>query len=429
MAVSIGFTATEAGVFPSDWPIRPLGDLFEFSGGHSASRAQLSDVGYCYLHYGDIHGARKSSIDTRADFLAIPKLPIALRDVSSRSMLDDGDVVFVDASEDDEGASKHIVVINKDRIPFIAGLHTIVAKSKSDVLAPEYRRYCFQTSSIRSQFLFYAVGTKVTGISKSNIPKLLLPVPPLPEQRAIAAALSDVDSLLESLDRLIAKKRDLKQATMQQLLTGKTRLPGFSGEWETVRLGDVAEMSSGGTPLSSVADYYGGEIPWVSISDMTKAGKFLRHTEETLTRRGLTNCAAKMFQPGTVLYAMYASLGECSIASVPLCTSQAILGIRPAARLGAEFLYYLLSSMKAAVREVGQQGTQANLNKGMVQDFSLNLPSSAEQEAIASVLADIDTEIGALTARFDKVRDLKRAMMQELLTGKTRLVSGEAAHA
>src|SRR5206468_3529443 len=115
---------------------------------------------------------------------------------------------------------------------------TIVAKGKTDELIHEYRRYCFQTTAIREQFLFYAAGTKVVGISKSNIQKLFLPIPTLPEQRAIATALSDVDALLDGLDRLIAKKRDLKQAAMQQLLAGHTRLPGFHDEWEVKRLGD-----------------------------------------------------------------------------------------------------------------------------------------------------------------------------------------------
>jgi len=132
-------------------------------------------------------------VDTHTDFQDIPKFDIPLKKISPRSLLEDGDVVFVDASEDDEGTSRHVVVVNKDNLPFISGLHTIVAKSKTDELTHEYRRYCFQMAAIRRQFLFYAVGTKVSGISKSNIPKLLLPFPKPPEQRAIATALSDVD--------------------------------------------------------------------------------------------------------------------------------------------------------------------------------------------------------------------------------------------
>jgi type I restriction enzyme, S subunit len=207
-----------------EWQVRTLGELFCFSGGHSASREQLSDEGHCYLHYGDIHGAVKTCVDTRADYHDIPKLDIPLKRVAPGSLLKDGDVVFVDASEDDEGTSRHVVIVNKGNVPFISGLHTIVGKSKTNELAHEYRRYCFQTAAIRQQFLFYAVGTKVSGINKTNITKLTLPVPSIPEQTAIATVLSDMDAELAALEARRDKTRALKQAMMQELLTGRTRL-------------------------------------------------------------------------------------------------------------------------------------------------------------------------------------------------------------
>jgi type I restriction enzyme, S subunit len=195
--------------FTGEWEVKTLGDLFNFSGGYSASRDQLSSEGHCYLHYGDIHKSSKTFVDVRAEYQDIPKLNIPLKRVSPRSILEDGDVVFVDASEDDEG---------------ISGLHTIVAKSKTDELAHEYRRYCFQAAAIQRQFLFYAVGIKVSGISKTNIAKLKLPVLSRSEQTAIAEVLSDMDSEIATLEQRLAKTRALKQGIMQELLTGKTRL-------------------------------------------------------------------------------------------------------------------------------------------------------------------------------------------------------------
>ena len=188
------------------------------------------------------------------------------------------------------------------------------------------------------------------------------------------------------------------------------------------RLGHVAQMSSGGTPPSSVRDYYDGDIPWVSISDMTKGGKVIINTDRNLSRLGLENSAATIYPAGTVLYAMYASLGECSIAGIPLSSSQAILGIRPKNELDKEFLYYWLCSIKVLVKTLGQQGTQSNLNAGMVRAFSLQLPPFPEQTAIAAVLSDMDAEIAALEQRLVNTRALKQGMMQELLTGRARLV-------
>lgn len=251
--------------------------------------------------------------------------------------------------------------------------------------------------------------------------KISLP-PTFAEQQAIAEALTDADALIESLEQLIAKKRQVKQGAMQELLTGNKRLQGFSGEWEQKQLGQVSEMQSGGTPLTSVNAYYDGDITWVSISDMTKGGKVINSTDRNLTIAGLANSAAMMFPIGTVLYAMYASIGECSIAGVPLSSSQAILGIRPIASLHNEFLYYYLCSIRPVIKTMGQHGTQANLNAGMVRAFQINLPPIEEQIAIADVLSDMDLEITALEAKLAKARQIKQGMMQELLTGRIRLI-------
>ena len=211
--------------FKGEWTEKLLGELFNFYGGVSASRDMLSTTGYCYLHYGDIHSAHKSYIYTTKDYSLIPKFEIDLRKVSNNSLLSDGDVVFVDASEDDEGASRHIVVRNPQNIPFISGLHTIVAKEKHNDLVHLYREYCFQTKQIKDQFKYFAAGTKVTGISKANIAKIVLrfPVDRL-EQQSIGNVLSDMDNEIEALTQKLEKSRQIKQGMMQELLTGRIRL-------------------------------------------------------------------------------------------------------------------------------------------------------------------------------------------------------------
>lgn len=210
--------------FSGEWVEKAMGELFEFSGGLSASRDQLGASGHCYLHYGDIHTSDKTYVDLTTEFQELPKLDVPLKQVGSGSLLRDGDVVFVDASEDDEGTSKHVVVANPDNIPFISGLHTIVARSKCRELVNLYKRFCFQTRAVKSQFRFYAVGTKVSGVSKSNIGKITVMVPPEDEQTAIATVLSDMDAEIAVLEARLAKVRRLKQGMMQELLTGRIRL-------------------------------------------------------------------------------------------------------------------------------------------------------------------------------------------------------------
>jgi type I restriction enzyme, S subunit len=210
--------------FKGKWKVKSFGELFQFSGGYSASRDDLSDEGHPYLHYGDIHKSNKTYIDLTKEAHVIPKLNIPLSEASISSVLRQGDVVFVDASEDDEGTSKHVVVYNPDRKPFISGLHTIVAKARTDELDVDYCRFCFQTDEVKKQFKFYAVGTKVSGVSKTNIAKINLTFPSKDEQSAIANFLIDIELEQEALAAKLQKARLLKQNMMQKLLTGRIRL-------------------------------------------------------------------------------------------------------------------------------------------------------------------------------------------------------------
>ena len=152
----------------------------------------------------------------------------------------------------------------------------------------------------------------VPGVNRNDLHEIEVGLPSTQaEQEIIAEVLSDADALIESLEQLLTKKHHLKQAAMQELLTGKKRLPGFSGEWEMTRLGDLSEMGSGGTPPSSVSEYYDGDVPWIAIADMTRGGKVIESTERNLSALGLANSAAQMFPVGTVLYGKRLTVPPC----------------------------------------------------------------------------------------------------------------------
>lgn len=404
-----GYKQTAVGIIPDNWDVEIFGDMFAVSGGFSASRDQLSQKGYCYLHYGDIHKSAKTFIDVRSEYMDIPKLDIALKRISPKSLLNDGDVVFVDASEDDEGASKHIVVVNKEDIPFISGLHTIVAKSKGANPDQGFRRYCFQTHDVKRQFYFYSVGTKVTGISKSNIAKILVPLPSPPEQRAIAAVLSDVDALINSLDRLIAKKRNIKQAVMQELLTCRQRLRGFRGEWSFQEIGSVFGVSAGGDfdPSRSSAtrnETYRYPIYSNALSEGGLYGfcSYAEHSANSIT----------ITARGTLGVAWYRNHEYTAIGRVVILEPKKTLDSR-------FFSFYINSRIKFVVESTGvPQLTAPQLSK-----YVVAVPSLDEQTAIATILSDMDAEIVALKKKRDKTMALKQGIMQELLTGRIRLVA------
>lgn len=307
----------------------------------------------------------------------------------------------------------------------------VIARPDMDKIIPEY--LCAYTNSHigKSQVLDLQGGMAQKHLNVGAYQVLKINLPPLREQKKIAQILSTWDKAITVTEKLLVNSQQQKKALMQQLLTGKKRLLDengvrFSGAWKRVKLGAIADMNSGGTPKSTVEEYYGGNIPWVSISDMTSNGKWIATTEKYLTELGLNSSSARIYPKNSVLYAMYASIGECSIAAVNLTSSQAILGIRPKDCLNYEFLYFYLTSLKEKIKLQGQQGTQSNLNAGMVKEFELDLPSIREQQKIAAVLSAADAEISTLEKKLACLRDEKKALMQQLLTGKRRVKVDEA---
>jgi type I restriction enzyme S subunit len=233
-------------------------------------------------------------------------------------------------------------------------------------------------------------------------------LPPLPEQREITTALSDIDALLGGLDHLITKKRDLKQGVMQQLLTGQTRLPGFHDEWEGKRLGDCARFRSG-TYLSQ-ADYRDGEF------DIQGAGSVMgKHAAANFTEP-----ISVIGRVGTVGRPRFMPSG-CWVNN----NAGAIVAIPGAAVPSFVHMFLMTVDWSKATSVTAQPFLVIDA----LMDMSFKLPPIPEQTAIAAVLSDMDAELSALDARRDKTRALKLGMMQELLTGKTRLVPAGVAHA
>ena len=277
-------------------------------------------------------------------------------------------------------------------------------------------------------FATHSGKSGVPGVNRNDIHQLRITLPPLPEQRAIAEALSDVDGLLGCLEALIAKKRAIKQAAMQQLLTGKTRLPGFTAEWETKRLGGIADIKNGATPSTQVASYWDGTIPWCTPTDITSTpGKYLENTERRITEAGLTSCAASLLPAGSLLLCSRATIGEVRIAQTEICTNQGFKSLVCRKGISNEFLYYLILTLKPQMLERAIGSTFLEIGKRDISTIATSLPAEDEQTAIATVLSDMDAEIAALEARRDKTRAIKQGMMQQLLTGRVRLVRPEVA--
>jgi len=232
-----------------------------------------------------------------------------------------------------------------------------------------------------------------------------------------------VDALLSALDKLIAKKRAIKTATMQQLLTGKSRLPGFDGEWSEVELSEACDIVSGGTPSTTNSSFWDGNIPWCTPTDITSTNsKYLTSTKRNISKTGLQNSSANLLPVGTLLLCTRATLGEVKIATESITTNQGFKSLVCKDGVNNEFIYYLLVPLKKKLISLGVGSTFLEIPKKAISSLRIKLPDKNEQDAIVTILADIDTEITALETRRAKTQAIKEGMMQELLTGKTRIV-------
>ena len=407
MVIKYGFKLTEAGYIPDDWIMKSFDELFTFNGGLTASRAKLSSTGLCYLHYGDIHKSNKTFVDVSNEFSELPKLNTDMKKVSNKVLLKDGDTVFVDASEDDEGASRHIVVRNKDEIPFISGLHTIVCKSKDESLDNLFKEFCFQSEYVKKQFKYYSAGTKVCGVNKNNIKKILLPIPLQQEQKLIAKSLSEIDKLLLSIEKLIDKKKKIKQGTMQQLLTDKKRLPGFSGEWEKTEVSRLLIIKKG-YQLNKDVLTQSDDFPVINGGIEPSGYTFKWNTNEnTITISeggnscGYINFIKSKFWAGGHVYVVK-----------PINNS-----------IHYFFIYYILKYNELNIMALRVGSGLPNIQRKSIEEFELFIPKDIqEQKAIANILTDMDSEIESLQQKLIKYKKIKQGMMQELLTGRIRLI-------
>lgn len=418
-----GYKKTEFGIFPCDWvKDKTFGDLFDFYGGLGKSRDELGDEGHAYLHYGDLHRG-SFNVVSHAQYEQLPKYDVTLKG-SEAYLMEDGDIAFLDASEDLEGTSRSVLIDNPDNEPFIAGLHVIFGKSKNNSLEKWYKQYITATDSVRKQFQRLASGFKVYGVTRETLPKIQIAYPKsTDEQSKIAEILMKWDEAIELEMQCINSYLKIKKFLLQKLYIYNEK------KYSLVRLGDaVISMSSGGTPLTSNSDYFDGDIVWVSIDDISRCEKYISDSARKLTAEGIDKSSAKIFPAGTILYAMYASIGKCAIAGVECSTSQAILGIAPDPTiLDTQYLYYYLCSIQGNIILQGQKGTQSNLNKNMVSKFQIPIPINEngvdleKQKHIASILINADDVISIHKSKLSELKKQRKALQQYLLNGIVRV--------
>ncbi len=280
--------------------------------------------------------------------------------------------------------------------------------------------YYYFSSNFYAEVCKYTAKSSVDSVRRNMIAKMLLPIPTVPEQQAIATMLSDIDLLINSIIKLIDKKRNIKQGVMKELLTGKKRLPKFGGDWELVILKEI--ILNFIVPMRDKPIDLNGEIPWCRIEDFD--GKYLSQSKSAqgVSEDTIKSMNLKVHPIGTLLVSCSAYLGRCAIVKRELVTNQTFIGLVPSNLVNVEYLYYVMQWEERNLNELASGTTIRYLSKEQFGNYKICLPSYQEQTAIANFLSNLDNEIDVLNQKLNKYRNIKQGMMQELLTGRIRLV-------
>lgn len=406
MEVKARYQPSEIGVVPEDWEVCPVRQKGEVLTG-KALAASAPGVQRPYLR-------TKNVFDGRIDIDDVLTMPMT-DEQFAQFRIRNGDVLL------NEGQSLELVgrcAIYQDEYPEPCAIQNALLRFRARAgVSAKFASYLFRHCQKTGVFARIALQTtSIAHLGGSRFERLCLPWPSESEQCAIATALSDVEALLDGLTQLIAKKRDLKQAAMQQLLTGQTRLPGFSEEWQIVEFGDIAAIRNVKVVASSTTE----GTQCVELESIGQASGRLIGTAEAAGKTSKYS-----FKKGDVLFGrLRAYLRKYWLAQFDGVCSTEIWPLIPRdERLVAGYLHLIVQTngfVDAAGVSYGTHMPRSDWS--VLKKFSVQLPPVSEQAAIATVLADMDAELVALEARLAKARALKQAMMQELLTGKTRLV-------
>lgn len=321
-----------------------------------------------------------------------------------------------------DGTIGKVAVVSNLQYPTTLNSGVFVIRTKNEKITQEGLGLVFISPYFKDFIKRLTAGSTIVHLYQKDIVNFTFPIPTLPEQHHIASALTSMDNLISSLGKLIEKKKNIKQGTMQQLLTGKTRLKGFSERWVYRKISEIATTSSGGTPSRSIPSYYYGDIKWFTTTELKD--NYLYDSVEHITREALSNSSAKMFSANTILMAMYgATIGKLGILKEPSATNQACCAIK-CNDIDEIFLFYILLYNRKSIIEKGCGAGQPNISQTIVNELSFLVPPcKKEQQAIANILSKMDNEITALEAKRAKYEAIKQGMMQQLLTGKIRLIS------
>jgi len=420
------FVPSEIGPLPIGWGTAKLGEILEFKNGVNAdAKAYGSGIPFANVLEVLTHSHLKAAdIPGRVTLTQAQVRAYRVRR---------GDVLFNRTSETQEEVG--LCSVYADEADVVFGGFVIRGRLETENFDPIYCGYAWRHHVIRSQIVALGQGAIRANIGQADLRNVVVPKPPLLEQRRIAATISDADSLIESLDVLSAKQHAMKQGAMRQLLSGQTRLPGFAGEWKKRQLGAVVADLEAGVSVNSIENASDGASGLFGVlkTSAVANGRFIPSEAKTIAPTDLGRVKLSPRADSVIISRMNTPdlVGECGY--VPTDFRNLFIPdrlwmtrFREESHVSAKWLAYTLSTpaTRRLLKSIatGTSGSMKNISKVALLALELAFPDPAEQNAIAEVVEDMDAEIVALESERAKAYQCKQGMMQELLTGRVRLI-------
>ncbi len=397
MGIKKGYKQIEIGVIPEDWECASLGGLFKFKNGLNKGK-EFFGYGTPIINYSDVYQKPEIRVEDILGKVYLSPKEIKLFEVQK------GDVFFTRTSETPEEVGISSVVIEDVNNTVFSGF-VLRARSLNEKLDLDYKKYCFSTQYIRNEIVSKCTFTTRALTNGKLLSKIQIPIPPLPEQQAIASALSDIDGLINLLVKLIDKKKNIKLGAMQELLTGKKRLEGFTGKWMEKNIGDLLNYEQPWKYVTSqLLPYNSSSIPVLTANKAFILGS----TSET--HNCYTNLPVIIFDDFTTDTKYVNFKFKIRSSAIKILTPRNDVSLKFISNLIQITPFTIIDHKRYYISEY--------------QNITVKVPNYKEQTAIATTLSDMDSEIEALEQKLNKYKNIKQGMMQELLTGRIRLIEG-----
>ena len=335
--------------------------------------------------------------------------------------LEVGDVIITKDSETPDDIGVPAVV--GDEIPnLVCGYHLAILRPLKTDLDGRFLHYALSEGNAKRQFGMYANGITRFGLRADDINRVRIPLPPVLEQRKIAAILSSVDDAIEKTQAVIDQARIVKRGLMQELFTRGVPAPDSPEGWMPAAFGDVAAVVGGGTPKRSEPTFWNGNLPWATPTDVTGLrGRIIAQTASSITEAGLGSSSATLLPPNSLLMTTRATIGACAVNRVAMATNQGFQSLVPKPGTCVDFLYYLVQYHVRGLEQLAAGSTFLELSKRTVRGFRVLMPPLPEQRKIAAVLSSVDEIIEKNQAVMGRLQVVKSGLMPALLTGELRV--------